>query len=148
MQIPSLLSKYILSLLIPAIVTQPFYGMHDREYLKSQTCQDPLNASKQISYNEVLNYLENIESGALEKVSNEKDLEAINSWLLYLARSGVIPGDLEAESLFEANIQELNENDEGFEYAFSEDDAEFMLIPNITPHRFEAFIFKSWLTKK
>jgi tetratricopeptide (TPR) repeat protein len=148
MQIPSLLSKCILSFLIPAIVTQPLHGMHDTEYLKSQSYKDPLNVSKQISYDEVLKYLENIESGALEKVSNEKDLEAINTWLIYLARAGVIPGDLEAESLLEADIEELSEDALGFEYAFLEDDAEFMLIPNITPHRFEAFVCKSWLSKK
>jgi tetratricopeptide (TPR) repeat protein len=148
MQIPRFISQCILSLLLPALVAQPLYGMQDEAFLKNQTYQDPLNDSKQISYDEVLQFLEDIESGALESLCHDKDLEAINAWLITLARAGVIPGDIEAESTLEQDIESLCEDGVSFTYGFYEDQASFMLIPQVTASHFEAFICKSWLKKQ
>jgi tetratricopeptide (TPR) repeat protein len=149
MQIPKLFSKCILSLLIPSILAQPLYGYQVDAHLKTQQYRDPLNASRIITYDEVLQYLADIESGVLESKCNFQDLERINAWLVYLARSGVIPGDIEAINLLEADIEELDEQGLGFEFAsYIDDDAQFMLIPSITAGSFEAFICKSWISKK
>jgi tetratricopeptide (TPR) repeat protein len=149
MRIPSLFSKCLISFLIPAIVTQPLYGMHDNTYLKSQSFQDPFNSSKQITYDRVLQYLDDIESGVLESRCKAQDLDKINAWLIYLARTGVIPGDTEAESLLEIDIEELDEDESSFEYgSYYDGDERFMLIPTITANNFESFICKSWLSKK
>ncbi len=149
MRIPSFLSKCLLSCLIPAIVTQPLYGFQDEPQLRHQTYQDPLNENRLITYDEVLQYLTDIESGKLESQCNGEDLDLINAWLVYLARSGVIPGDVEVGSLLEIDIEELECEDLGFEFGSSFDkDANFTLIPSFESHRFEAFICKGWLSKK
>jgi hypothetical protein len=79
MRIPSLFSKFLISFLIPSIVIQPLYGMHNDTYLKSQSFQDPFNSSKGITYDRVLQYLDDIESGVLESRCNAQDLERINA---------------------------------------------------------------------
>ncbi|NDE82182.1 MAG: hypothetical protein EB051_01000, partial [Chlamydiia bacterium] len=89
MGIRSFLSKTILILLIPTILAQPLYGWHNQLSAQSSSYQDPLNASALITYDQVVQYLADIESGAVESRCNTKDFEAINSWLIYLARCGV-----------------------------------------------------------
>jgi hypothetical protein len=56
---------------------------------------------------------------------------------------------MEAESLLEIDIEELDEDGSSFEYgSYYDGDERFMLIPTITANNFEAFICKSWLSKK
>ena len=145
----SFLSKIILILLIPTILSHPLYGWHNQVSAQSSSYQDPLNPSALITYDQVVQYLANIESGAVESRCNAKDFEAINSWLIYLARCGVIPGDTESESLLEIDIQELDEEDTGYEFSLSSDeDYHFSLIPMAQASHLEAFLCKSRLAKK
>lgn len=121
MGIRSFLSKIILLLLIPTILAQPLYGWDNHTHTELSTCQDSLNTASLITYDGVLQYLADIESGAVESRCSAKDFERINSWLIYLARCGVIAGDTESESLLEIDIQELDEEDTGYEFSLSSD---------------------------
>ena len=149
MGIRSFLSKIILLLLIPTILAQPLYGWHNQVSAERSSYQDPLNASALITYDQAVQYLADIESGAVESRCSAKDFERINSWLIYLARCGVIPGDTESESLLEIDIQELDEEDTGYEFSLSSDeDYHFSLIPMAQASHLEAFLCKSRLAKK
>ena len=97
----------------------------------------------------MLAYLADIENGVLEARCNAQDLERINTWLIYLARCGVIPGDTEAESLLETDIEDLEDEGRSFEFASCcDEDIQFILIPTCEDHKIEAFFCKSWLSKK
>ncbi len=60
----------MLSFLMPAIVAQPLHGFQDDALLRGQSYQDPFKSSHLITYDEVLQYLDDIESGALEVSCN------------------------------------------------------------------------------
>ena len=100
-----------------------------------------------VSYDDILNLLEDIESGTKEY--REKDLRRINRFVTNLAKEGVIPNSYNSYALDE-DIKDLLEEDydsNEFVFAFQEEDG-YSIIPAIGDGRADIFLCKSKLSKK
>jgi len=96
-----------------------------------------------VSYDDILNLLEEIESGA--KDYREKDLRRINRFLAYLANESVLPN---SDNAFELrnDIQDLLAGDD---YAFTDlDEDEYAIIPAVGDGQTDILLCKSKLSKK
>jgi len=98
-----------------------------------------------VSYDDILNLFEEIESGKAEKKYREKDMERINDYLAYLAEKGLLPNSDNALALRE-DIEDLlyGDNDE---YVFAVGD-EYSIIPAVYYDHADIFLCKSRLSKK
>ncbi len=111
--------------------------------------QEPLKISLQ-SYYDVLNLIDDLESGELEKKCSQADLEKINYFLANLATQGVLPNEAEEEFVLKNDIQELLYEDANlYDYAFSMGQgSDYILVPAIFHTHGEIVLCKSWIEKK
>ena len=86
-----------------------------------------------LTYDEILNFLDELESGELEKKCSPAQLEQINQFLVFLAKEGVLPNDLDEGLTLEEDAEDLlNSEDSIFEHAFlKRDHQEYMSIPAV-----------------
>ncbi len=149
MNYPRLFTNTILPLTIPSMAAYPQYETPQITIysqaapteldLVQKLKQDPLS----YSYDDILNLLDQIESGELEKSCNEEDLERINQFLAHLAAEGMISGDPNEEFLLAYDIHNLLQDASSTEYAYSYGDHVFSIIPC------KSWIHKRWdVTKK
>ncbi len=80
-----------------------------------------------LTYDDILKFLEEIESGEFEKKCTPEELEQVNQFIVFLARKGILPDDSEED------IEDLLQGDNNpFEYTFSYGNAQnYMLIPSL-----------------
>ncbi len=98
-----------------------------------------------VSYDEILDLLEEIESG--KKEYREKDLRRINRFLSYLAKEGVLSNFDDALALSK-DIEDLLDDDiDDHEYVFATSD-EYSIIPAVNHDQTEIFLCKNRLSKK
>ncbi len=86
------------------------------------------------SYDEMMQFLDDIESGALEKRCSPEDLERIKDLLVFLARQGVLPDNSESSLSLEDDISELLDGKETLYYEddsplFGTSNNQFMIVP-------------------
>ncbi|GAB4194576.1 MAG: hypothetical protein Tsb0015_17530 [Simkaniaceae bacterium] len=85
-----------------------------------------------MTFEEVLDFLEKLESGELEKTCSPEDLEKIKEFLIFLARQGMLPNDPEAEKQLEEDILELfQEEDSLYDFELSYNDGDYEIVPTI-----------------
>ncbi len=63
------------------------------------------------SYDGIMQFLHDLQSGELEKWCTPEDLEKITQFLAFLARAGVLPEDTEENRSLEGDIEELLRSD-------------------------------------
>ncbi|HEY5235396.1 MAG TPA: hypothetical protein VIJ14_04385, partial [Rhabdochlamydiaceae bacterium] len=71
------------------------------------------------SYDDVLTLLDQIESGALEKICSDEDLDRINEFLASLAQEGMFSDDHNDNYELACDIQDLLQPGDSYEYAFA-----------------------------
>lgn len=130
------------------LITTPSLFALPRQF--STLLQTPLHPAQKesprtptlFSYDNVLELLEKLESGELEKSCGPEELEKINHFLANLAKEGILPKETNVEVL-ENDIQELLD-EAPFQLAF--DSSDFVIIPAIyqSPH----FIQCNWGSKQ
>jgi len=106
--------------------------------------------SHQMTYDEILDLLDQLESGYLEENGTPEDLDRVNYLLASLAQQGVLPNDYLAEIALQADIEDLL-GDTQFEWASAEGDiTDFQIIPAIIngPSEHDLIITRGWLSKK
>lgn len=59
------------------------------------------------TYDEIIQFLEDLESGQLERKCSPKELEKVNDYLAILAKEGILPGEFEEAVALERDINEL-----------------------------------------
>lgn len=106
---------------------------------------DPLLSS----YDSVMNLIDDLEDGELEKRCNESDLERINYFLVNLAAQG-ISNDPVDEFELQNDIQELLHGEENpYQYSFSLSQGnDYVVIPAIFYGHEEVILCKGWIQKK
>jgi len=98
-----------------------------------------------VSYDEILDLLEEIESG--KKEYREQDLRRINRFLSYLAKEGVLSNFDDALALSK-DIEDLLDDDiDDHEYVFATSD-EYSIIPAVNHDQADIFLCKNRLSKK
>ncbi len=121
-------------------------SMRNMEHPISQT----IKTNKLLSYDDVINLLDEIESGELEEKYTQEDLERIDDFLILLAREGVLQTDYDNMLALENDIEDLLHGENCFyDYAFSTEATEnYMIFPADLDDLGEIVLCKSWLQKK
>ncbi len=103
-----------------------------------------------LSYDKILNLLDELESGELEQRCGPDDLEKINHFLALLAKEGMLSDDSEDAYALACDVEDLLTGEDGFyEYAFSTgNDDEYVLIPAVCNDQGEVVLCKNWAKKQ
>ncbi len=100
------------------------------------------------SYDSILNLLDDLESGELEKRCSPEDLERVNYFLANLAKQGILPNETEEELVLDRDIQELlSEEEDSYGYSFDQrSDYSKAFTAAYGPGK--VIFCKSWIHKK
>ncbi len=85
------------------------------------------------TYDEIIQMLDDLESGELERKYPPEQLERVNEYLATLAREGILPNEFDEETdLEEDSYDLLYGEDSGFQLAcYLESSSEYMIIPAV-----------------
>lgn len=105
-------SFFVNSILLFTIPASAFYPQSHQSEVPAQVqkvSQDNQQTERFLipSYDEIMNLLDDLESGELEKRCNTEDLDNLNHYLVFLAQEGVLPDDSEEISSLEDDIEKL-----------------------------------------
>ncbi|MGE5196237.1 MAG: hypothetical protein ACM3JI_02780, partial [Anaerolineae bacterium] len=151
-----LLSKFLFLLMIPSLIIYPQAGISAAIIQSHPVAPEPQAAEVQaqndpiFSYDHVLNLIEKLEDGDLEKNCTPQELESINHFFASLAREGMLPNDIDAEFTLEDDIEELLHGDgASYDSLFSIDyGGKYVLVPAVFYGQGEIVLCKSWFKKK
>ena len=103
-----------------------------------------------LSYDDILNFIDDLENGELESTHSPEDLERINHFLAMLAKEGVLSNEADEELILENDIQELlYGEDNPYEYSFSfSHGRDYIIVPAIINGHGEIVLCKSWIKAK
>lgn len=110
----------------------------------------PYIDSKALTYDQIMNLLEGIEYGEIEKKCSATQLEQINQFLALLATEGILPDDQEEETSIKEDVEELLEHRENpLQVAFLSGESHACLfVPSIFDlNNYEAMVPCGWLKK-
>jgi hypothetical protein len=100
------------------------------------------------SYDEIIQLLNAIESGELEKKCTPEELERIKYFVAFLAKEGALPDDSEESLSMDNDIEELlNEDDTTFSFE-AYDNYQYMIVPAVWNEQSEIVLCKSWAKKQ
>ncbi|MGE5196070.1 MAG: hypothetical protein ACM3JI_01920 [Anaerolineae bacterium] len=143
-------------LIIPSLIVYPQAGITAAPIqtqaiaLETQTDEAQAQNDPIFSYDHVLNLIEKLEGGDLEKNCTPQELERVNHFFASLAREGMLPNEEDAEFTLEDDIQELlYGEDVSYESLFSIDyGGKYVLVPAVFYGQGEIVLCKSWFKKK
>lgn len=101
------------------------------------------NPDLPITYDDLLRFIDDLESGELEKRCTPEDLEVVQQFIINLARVGVLPGD---EAELEKDIEELLRG-ESADFSIDED-YEYLITPAILKGEYDFLPCGSWPKKQ
>ncbi len=101
------------------------------------------------SYDDIVGLLAAIENGELEKRDNPEKLERLSQLLVFLAREGMLPDELDDESDLEEDIAELLSSESNpYEYAYDfYREGECQFAPAICYRAADLVLCKNWFKK-
>ncbi len=139
-----LVAHLILFFMIPSLILYPQAHLP----VQNEIIQiSPLDSF--LSYDDMLNLIDAIEVGELEKRCSEDDLEKINHLLANLAKQGNLSNEEEGDSVLENDIQELlHSEDNPFKFCSSFSQNNYVIFPAVFSGQGEIFLCKSWIQKK
>ena len=97
------------------------------------TQQQAVEWVRPTTYDEIMQMLDNLESGELERRYPPEQLEHVNEYLATLAREGILPNEFDEEAdLEEDSYDLLYGEDNGFQLArYLESSSEYMIVPAV-----------------
>lgn len=141
----SLFIRGISFLLMISLFLQPLYG-----HQQYDTPVENTMGLSQFKYDDIVQYLSELENGNFEGFCSIKEHEAINSWLINMALAGTASDDIDAQAELRDSIEELSGLDSDYELSYFNGRCEYdiMLLP--IPHStfIEGYLCKGWLAKK
>lgn len=141
----------VLLLTVPSVALYPQDDLHITTIQPQEIQQTPLHSGALLSsYDNVLNLIDDLEDGELEKRCDEADLERINYFLANLATQGVLPNEPGEEFVLQNDIQELLQDEKNpYQYSFSyRPGNDYLVIPAVFYGQGEVILCKSWIKKK
>lgn len=104
-----IVAHFLFLLVIPSLFAQPCHPspIHKISEYDSPYPQSSETWLRPTSYDEIIQMLEDIESGALERRYSPMELHKVNEYLSTLAEEGLLPGEWEKEAILEEDIEEL-----------------------------------------
>lgn len=115
---------------IPEVVPQKVNWLGDWWW---GTREQALEWTRPTTYDEIMQMLDALESGELERRYPPEQLERVNEYLAILAKEGILPNEFDEEAdLKEDSYDLLYGEDSGFQLArYLERSSEYMLIPAV-----------------
>ncbi|MFI5333792.1 MAG: hypothetical protein ACHQT8_01335, partial [Chlamydiales bacterium] len=99
-----------------------------------------------VTYDDLLQFINDLESGELEKRCSPEELEAVCQFVVNLTRVGVLPGE---EEELEKDIQELLSEDGDSTQSFSfDEDFEYLITPAVFSGEREIHLCGNWVKKQ
>jgi hypothetical protein len=140
----------VLLFTVPSVALYPQFDPSTTSMRPKEIQEMPLQTGPLLSYDNVLNLIDDLEDGELEKRCNEADLERINYFLANLAAQGILPNEPEEEFVLQNDIQNLLHGEENpYQYFFSLGQGnDYVIIPGIFYGQDEVVLCKGWLKKK
>ena len=136
---------------MPSVALYPQSDLHATITQPQEIQQTPLQTRSLLSsYDNILNLIDDLEDGKLEKRYGEADLEKINYFLANLAAQGVLPNEPEEEFVLQNDIQELLHGEENpYEYSFSLGQGnDYVIVPAVFYGQGEIILCKNLVKKK
>ena len=159
MQVSKLFTSLVLLLTVPPFLVYPQAQIPSIIYSTTVSTQvnidpseietPPLLNKPHFSYDDMLNFIEELEEGELENKYSPAELEKINYFLATLAKEGVLPNEAEEEYAVEEDVQELLHEDLNYNCLFSFDsEKDYAFTPAILYGQgIEVILCKSWVKK-
>ncbi|MFX0209518.1 MAG: hypothetical protein ACFFDT_26270 [Candidatus Hodarchaeota archaeon] len=141
----------ILLVTTPTLLACPQNPLPHFQVVHCQSEQSNLQENaRSLTYDEVLLFLEEIESGEFEERCSLAQLEQVNQFIALLAKKGLLPGNFDEEMSVEEDIEDLLGIQENpFESAFSMGDyQEYMIVPAVFNGLNYDIIHCGWIKKK
>lgn len=155
MRYPKLFINSVLLLTISSIaLTPPAQAITPplsvtRTFSETNAAVEKTFSHNLLSYDQIINFIDQIESGQLDEICRTDELEKITDFLVTLARQGSLPNCTNEELVLENDIEDLlNEDDNNYEYSFSLDGGEYVIIPAISTGSENVILCKNWFKKK
>lgn len=105
-----------------------------------------------LSYDEILQLLDNIESGEYEKNCTPEQLESITHFIALLAKEGVLPDNSPESLSLEDDIEELlNGKDNRYEHTCSflnSGEYQYIIVPAVSYGKGDLVFCKGWVHKQ
>lgn len=139
------------------LLTMPFVLIYPQDIMTNITCpvQKVDFEAKQrdlCSCDEILQLLEEIESGELENKCTPEELERIKSFIAFLAKEGALPDDSDGSLSLDDDIEDLlNGDDNLVENTFffkNPNDYQYMIVPAVMSGYGRDVLCKSWFKKQ
>jgi len=147
-----LLVNSVLLFTIPAIALAPQGNPIEIHIQPENVVQEDWRAESThvSSYDQIMELLDGIESGELEKTCSPEQLDRITHYIAFLAKLGVLPDDSEESLSLEDDIDEiLNGEQNPYGYAlYLGSPADFMIAPAVFYGGGDVVLCKSWVGKK
>ena len=91
------------------------------------------------TYDEILQMLEELETGRLERMCSPHQLERINHYLAVLSKEGILPGEFDEEVALNQDICDLiNGDDSAYQLiSYLQDSGDYTIIPAVLYDTFE-----------
>ncbi len=130
-----LFTQLVLLTTLPSIFAHPQETLQQASYEESRS-----ETSYNLTYDEVLQLLHEIESGELEKKCSPEELERVIYFMTFLAKQGQLPDDSEESASLEGDIEEL--------LGGMSNPYDYMVIPATSQGYGEVILCKGWVAEK
>jgi hypothetical protein len=140
----------VLLFTVPSLALYPQSSVPEPLSQTHETVHSQSRNTSHLSFDEILNLIDDLEDGELEKKCSREELETINHFMINLAKEGILPDEAEEESILNEDIYELLYSEHNpYEYFFSFDSGSSSVIaPAILYRNGEIILCKSWIHKK
>ena len=140
---------FLLLIITTTLFALPNKNFHFANHIATSS-QDvaPYSDSQAFTYDQIMNLLDEIEYGEIEKKCSPIQLEQINQFIAFLATEGIFPEDQEEETSIKEDVEELLEHRENpLQHAFlSGKHQQCLFVPSIFDlDGYEAVIPCGWL---
>ncbi|MBS0621649.1 MAG: hypothetical protein JSR80_01660, partial [Verrucomicrobia bacterium] len=104
-----------------------------------------------LSYDDILQVLDAIESGELEEKCSLEGLERVKHFVAFLAKEGALPDDSEESLSLQEDLEELLNGEETlYRNAISfvsPDECQYMIVPAVLSGHYDVVLCKGWVSK-
>lgn len=136
------MKKWKIATHLSILITTPSLFAYPQNHVSHEVCQkvncwegqEKMEAwIRPTTYDEIIQMLEDLESGALEKRYPPAQLERVNEYLATLAREGILPNEYEEEEALEEDTYDLiYGEDSGFQLTrYLESSRGYVIIPAV-----------------
>lgn len=129
------INNFVTIITIISFIIYPKYGLLQASSIEdNNTKRIEINKnSLSLTYDKILNLIDEIESGKIERKCSIIDIQKINYFITFLANKGVLENNFEEENELEKDIDELLHDQENIfeDISYLENSEEYKIVPTV-----------------